>query len=656
MASHTKKNSPLSYHTYLFEEGTDSRAYEFLGAHPERRAGLAGAVFRVWAPAARSVSVTGDFNGWDRSRDCMKRLSGGIWERFIPGVRQFDSYKYSVETKSGQIFDKADPYAFHAETRPGTASKVYPLSGYEWNDASWRNYCLEHPVYESPLNIYELHAGSWRRGAHGEFLSYGQLADQLIPYVKQMGYTHIELMPVLEHPLDASWGYQVTGYFAPTSRYGTPWDFMSFVDRCHQAGVGVILDWVPAHFPKDGHGLCWFDGTYLYEYSDILKREHPDWGTLVFDFGRPQVRSFLMSSALFWLDKYHVDGLRVDAVASMLYLDYGRKPGQWRPNVRGGRENLEAVELLRGINQAVFAAFPSALMIAEESTAWPMVTKPTHIGGLGFNLKWNMGWVNDMLHYTGLDPIARQYNHKDITFSFMYAFSENFVLPVSHDEVVHGKYSLLSKMPGSYEEKFAGVRVFCAYMMGHPGKKHLFMGAEIGQFIEWDENKELDWLLLDYDMHRKLMHFFERLNAFYLENEPLWQLDFSWEGFEWLCQDDAQSNFVAFLRRDKKGNELVVCANFSPVLREGYRLGVPEAGVYEEVFSTDCEQFGGLGRCGPKAIQADAQPWHGRTHSVALTLPPLGAVFLRRQTPAAAAPDTPCLVHTAQDRPEITGP
>ena len=628
MASHEKTDGKLEFHTYLFGQGTDCRAYEFLGAHFENRDKKDGAVFRVWAPGARSVSVIGDFNAWDREKSPMNQMPGGIWELFVEGIREFAAYKYAVETADGKIAEKADPYAFHAETRPGTASKAYELTGFSWDDAGWLAYRAEHPVYGSPLNIYELHAGSWRRNENGDFLTYGQLADALIPYVKEMGYTHIELLPILEHPLDASWGYQVTGYFAPTSRYGAPKDFMSFINRCHLAGVGVILDWVPSHFPKDAFGLSSFDGTYLYEYGDILKREHPEWGTLVFDYGRAQVRSFLISSALFWMDKYHMDGLRVDAVASMIYLDYARKPHQWRPNIHGGRENLEAVDFLRRLNEAVFASFPDALMIAEESTAWPMVTKPAYIGGLGFNLKWNMGWMNDMLHYTSLDPILRQYNHKDVTFSFMYAFSENFILPISHDEVVHGKKSLLDKMPGSYEEKFAGVRVFYAYMLAHPGKKLMFMGSELGQFIEWDEKKELDWLLLNYPMHRKLHAFFKALNAFYLNYPALWQQDFSWQGFEWIMSDGNLSNAVAFLR---KGGEdgLVFACNFSPVVRGGFRIGVPWNGVYDEVLNTDREEFGGWGHVNTGGVSAQEIPWHGRPFSAEVTLPPLGAVFFR---------------------------
>ena len=628
MAEEQKKTE--SYHAYLFHEGSDSRAYEFMGAHFVNQDGADGVVFRVWAPNAREVGVAGDFNDWDAAKDPMKRISNGVWELFISGLKQYDSYKYAIGTAAGEVLLKADPYAFHAETRPQTASKVFKLDGYEWGDENWMRYRAGHAVYAQPLNIYEMHLGSWLRGEDGQTLDYGRIADQIVPYVKEMGFTHIELMPVMEHPFDGSWGYQVTGYFAPSARYGTPKDFMRFVDKCHQAGVGVILDWVPAHFPKDAYGLYEFDGTCCYEYTDPMKRERPDWGTRVFDYGRNEVRSFLISSALFWLEKYHVDGLRVDAVAAMLYLDYGKKAGEWRPNIHGGHENLEAVSLLRKLNEAVFAAHHDILMIAEESTSWPMVTKPTYLGGLGFNLKWNMGWMNDILHYVQMDPVYRQYNHKDITFSLMYAFSENFVLPISHDEVVHGKGSLLNKMPGYYEDKFAGVRSFYGYMMAHPGKKLIFMGAELGQFTEWSEDRQLDWNLLDYEMHVKLKLFFQKLNLFYLENNTLWAVDFDWKGFEWLCNDDNGGNSVAFARRNKDGDELIAVCNFSPVMHENYRIGVARPGVYTEVLNTDAAEFGGRGCLNHGEIFSEEAPWQGRAQSVALTVPPLSAVYLKR--------------------------
>ena len=632
MAGSTKKSVDLPL--YLFHEGTNFRAYAFYGAHPAKRGRGAGYVFRVWAPHAKSVSVVGDFNGWDRTQNPMERLGDADWECYIGRLQPFDNYKYSIEAPDGRILLKADPFAFHAETAPNTASKLYDLSGFEWHDAAWQTHKKERALYKSPINIYEVHLGSWRRYADGTYFDYHKLADELIPYVKGMGYTHIELMPITEHPFEGSWGYQVTGYFAPTSRYGTPHDFMAFVDRCHEAGLGVLLDWVPAHFPKDAHGLYEFDGTICYEYDDIQKREHAGWGTRVFDYGKTEVQSFLVSSALFWLEQYHIDGLRVDAVASMLYLDYDREQWQWSPNAFGGRENLEALALIRKLNEAVFAAFPDAMMIAEESTSWPLVTKPTDVGGLGFNFKWNMGWMNDMLQYMSLDPIYRKYNHDKLTFSFFYAFSENFILPISHDEVVHGKCSLISKMPGYYDDKFASVRAFLGYMIAHPGKKLLFMGQEFGQFIEWDYQKELDWLLLGYDTHTKLKHYVATLNRFYLDNKPLWDNDNSWEGFGWISHDDNTQNIISFRRIAEDGSELIAVLNFSPVLREDYRIGVPGSGKYVEAFNSDAADFGGWGNHNPDEIIPEPIPLHGFEQSVSLTLPPLSLLFLREKNPA----------------------
>ena len=612
---------------------TDPRLWKHMGSHPCSRDGQAGYQFRVWAPHARQVCLMGDFNGWDAAALPMDPAADGIWELFVPGLKDYDAYKYAVHTQDGRVLAKADPYAFHAETRPGTASKCYDLDGYVWGDKSWLTWRAGHPVYDHPLNIYEVHLGSWRRTGEGEFLSYRDMAQWLVPYVKEMGYTQVELLPVTEHPLDDSWGYQCTGYFAATSRFGVPHDFMYLVDELHQAGVGVILDWVPAHFPKDAFGLYEFDGQPLYEYADLRKGEHADWGTRVFDYGRSEVRDFLIASALFWLEEYHIDGLRVDAVASMLYLDYGRQDGQWVANQYGGHENLEAVEFLRRLNEAVFADHPDALMIAEESTAWPMVSAPTYEGGLGFNLKWNMGWMNDICHYIKMDPYFRQFNHKDITFSLMYAFSENFVLPLSHDEIVHMKGSLLNKMPGTDEEKYAGVRAFYLYMLTHPGKKLIMMGSEFGQWNEWHFEQSLDWHLLeqqdeDGERHRQLQRFFRAANAFYLASPPLWQQDFSWEGFRWICADDAPGNTAIFLRFDKKGRALLVAVNFSPVFRAGYRIGVPWSGRYQEVFTTDLPEFGGAGRRNAPMKSAYI-PCHGLEQSLQVDLPPMGAVILK---------------------------
>ena len=628
-----------------FSKGQSVRAQEFLGSHPAVVDGQAGWTFRVWAPHAQSVAVMGDFNGWNDSDHPMRPLEGGVWEAFLPGLQQYDNYKYAVHTRDGRVLAKSDPYAFHAETRPGTASKLYDLSGYQWGDQGWMDYRKGNPIYQKPLNIYEVHLGSWRRTADDQMLSYRDIGKYLVPYVKEMGFTHVELLPVTEHPLDASWGYQCTGYFAATSRFGTPHDFMWLVDQLHQAGIGVILDWVPAHFPKDAFGLYEFDGEPCYEYADPRKGEHADWGTRVFDYARNEVRSFLFSSALFWLEQYHVDGLRVDAVASMLYLDYGRQGGQWTPNVFGGHENLEAVDFLQQLNGHIFMAHPDVMMIAEESTAWPRVSHPVGEGGLegglGFNLKWNMGWMNDILHYIKLDPYFRQFNHKDITFSLMYAFSENFVLPLSHDEVVHMKGSLINKMPGTNEEKFAGVRVFYTYMLAHPGKKLLMMGTEFGQWNEWHFEHSLDWHLLDPEAewakpHRQLQQFFKQANALYLAHPELWELDFSWEGFEWIEANDNQANTVAFLRKDAKGDALVIVCNFSPVDRTGYTVGVPVPGAYTCIFSTDDPTFGGKGLGDTQPVKSQYNESQGKEQSITLKLPAMSAAIYRctRKFPA----------------------
>ena len=621
---------------FHFLQGNNCHAQDYLGAHPANVDGQDGYVFRVWAPHAKGVSVMGDFNDWNEDSHPMNRLDGGVWELFIPGMKQYDTYKYAVHARDGRVLAKSDPYAFHAETRPGNASKLYDLSGYQWGDQKWLEYRKSHTVYHSPLNIYEMHLGSWRRTGEGAFLSYRDIANSLVPYVKEMGFTHVELMPITEHPLDASWGYQCTGYFAATSRFGIPHDLMYLIDQLHQAGIGVILDWVPAHFPKDAFGLYEFDGEPCYEYADPRKGEHADWGTRVFDYDRKEVRSFLFSSALFWLEQYHIDGLRVDAVASMLYLDYSRQSGEWVPNKYGGHENLEAIDFLRTLNTHIFVPHPDVLMIAEESTAWPLVSHPVEEGGLGFNLKWNMGWMNDITHYMKLDPYFRQFNHKDITFSLMYAFSENFILPLSHDEVVHMKGSFLNKIPGPYEEKFAGVRAFYTYMLTHPGKKLLMMGSEFGQWNEWHYEYSLDWHLMENKENRDIKAFFQAANAFYLENKPLWDLDFSWEGFQWICADDNQNNCASFLRKDSKGDFILAVCNFSPVHRPGYRLGVPYRGTYQCVFNSDDERFGGSGLGDKEPLSSEDIPMHGQDQSLVIDIPPMSGVIYRctRKKPA----------------------
>ncbi len=613
---------------YVFHQGRNFKAQEFLGAHKVEDGKY---VFRVWAPNASAVFVTGTFNDWAEDTIPMTRLNeGGVWEAYADGVKNYDSYKYLIYTPEGRRNFKADPYAIHAETRPGTASKIFE-GNYQWRDKSWLKKRRESSVYKSPVNIYEVHLGSWRRYEDLNPLSYCDLASELVSYAKNMGYTHIELLPVSEYPFDGSWGYQVTGYFAVTSRYGTPDDFKYFVDECHRAGLGVILDWVPAHFPKDAHGLADFDGRPVYEYADPKKGEHLQWGTKIFDFGKNEVQSFLISNACFWLEEYHIDGLRVDAVASMLYLDYGREDGQWIPNKNGGNENLEAVAFMRQLNETVFREHPDVLMVAEESTSWPMVSKPVFMGGLGYNFKWNMGWMNDILKYFSLDGIYKKYNHDLITFSFFYAFSENFVLPISHDEVVHGKGSLINKIPGNYNEKFAGVRAFLGYMYAHPGKKLLFMGTEFGQFIEWDYKKGLDWLLLDYEMHVYLQDYTRELNKFYKKNSPLWEIDYSWEGFNWIVSDDNDNSVIAFTRTDEEGNTLVAICNLTPVLRKDYRIGVPEAEGYELVFNSDARKFGGSGERLRKNYTPQEGQMHGYEQYISLTLPPMSTMYLRKK-------------------------
>ena len=611
----------------LFYSGRDCRAFDYMGAHPFVQDGEQGYLFRVYAPEAKKVSVMGEFNDWNRDADYMTRDEQGIWEKFIPNIPEYAAYKYSVWAKSGDVFDKSDPYGFHFETRPGNATKAYDLDGYEWGDASWLDWRKKHLPYSNPVNIYECHLGSWKMHEDGNFYSYRQLADELVPYVKEMGYTHIEFMPLTEYPFDGSWGYQVIGYFAATSRYGTPKDLMYLIDKAHQAGLGVIMDWVPAHFPKDGCGLVEFDGSHLYEYADPLKMEHKEWGTRVFDYGKVSTRNLLFSSAMFWIEKFHMDGLRVDAVASMLYLDYNRQ-GEWRPNVHGGRENLEAVDFLRLLNEYILTDHPDVMMIAEESTAWPMVTKPGYDGGLGFNFKWNMGWMNDMLCYCSADPFFRKDMHDKITFSFMYAFSENYILPLSHDEVVHGKCSLISKMPPPYENQFGGLRALYGYMTAHPGKKMLFMGGEFAQFSEWAYQRGLDWMLLDYPAHRQMQAYVKALNHFYLATPHLWEQDTDWRGFEWISHEDNRNNIIAFRRVAKDGSDIVVVVNFSPEEQQEYRIGVPITGTYEEIFTSDKTEFGGSGMANGK-LKTENKPMHGQEQSIVLKIPRFGVLFFK---------------------------
>lgn len=619
--------STIQHPVNLFHRGVNYKSYELLGCHAHSTDEAEGYIFRVWAPNAKSVKVVGDFNKWDTNAPSMNKISAeGIWEYFVAGVQIYDTYKYYIEKPDGSFVYKADPFGFHMETRPGTASKIYDLDGFNWTDGRYFSVKKRKDVLKEPINIYEVQLGSWKKHKDESYLTYNELTEKLLPYVKEMGYTHIEMMPISEYPYDPSWGYQVTGYYAPTSRYGTPHDFMNLVNTAHQLGIGIILDWSVAHFPKDENGLYEFDGTCCYEYNDALKNEHPDWQTRIFDYGRNEVMSFLISNACFWLEKYHVDGIRVDAVASMLYLDYGRRGGEWRPNIHGSNENLEAIEFLRKLNEAVFAQQPHVLMMAEESTAFPLVTKPGFTGGLGFNYKWNMGWMNDMLDYMKTDPLYRKGNHSKLTFSLTYAFSENYVLPLSHDEVVHGKGSLLTKMPGEYDQKFDNLRAFFGFMMAHPGKKLNFMGNEWAQFVEWNYSKELDWCLLEYEKHQQMQRFVKDLNLFYLEHSQLWQNDADWEGFKWISHDDADQSVITFRRIDCKGQELIIVCNFCPVQRDDYRIGVPYQGVYTPVFSSDAAEYGGKGVV-VEAVSSEEIPFHGYEDSMSLTLPAMSTVY-----------------------------
>ncbi|HQE24764.1 MAG TPA: 1,4-alpha-glucan branching protein GlgB [Candidatus Atribacteria bacterium] len=623
---------------HLFNEGTYHFAYERLGAHLLEVGGIKGAYFSVWAPNARRVSVVGDFNHWDGRVHQMRVLgSSGVWEIFIPQVEEGAKYKFEIKTKEGSLLLKSDPYAFFSELRPATASIVYHLSPFPWQDEEWMESRKSRDLLASPWSIYEVHLGSWKRGEDNSFLNYRDLAHQLVAYVKEMGFTHIELLPIAEHPFDASWGYQVTGYFAPTSRFGTPQDFQYFVDYCHREGIGVILDWVIAHFPKDAHGLGRFDGTALYEHLDPRRGEHPHWGSYIFNYGRNEVRTFLVSNAFYWLREYHIDALRVDAVASMLYLDYGRKEGEWMPNPYGGKENLEAIDFLHYLHENVYYYFPGIATIAEESTAWPGVTLPPYLGGLGFLFKWNMGWMNDFLTYISKDPIHRKYHHQNLTFPLLYAFSENFILPISHDEVVHGKRNLIDKMPGDWWQKFANVRLSLATMLGYPGKKLLFMGTEFGQWREWNHDEELDWFLLGYETHRQLQKLAKDLNHLYTIEKSLFELDYSWQGFEWIDCNDADNSVISFIRKSEDpGDFLVFVCNFTPVPRFNYQIGVPREGFYQEILNTDSEIYGGsnLGNWG--GVWTESISRHGQPFSLNLTLPPLGSLILKwRGTPGS---------------------
>lgn len=623
-----------AYSTYLFHQGTNFNSDRLFGAHFLSWRRKPAVRFCVWAPHARQISVVGDFNQWDPTATPMQRteVDQDIWAAYVPGLPEGALYKYAITGPSGEICFKSDPYGFAAEVRPHTASKVSRLR-YVWRDQKWLKNRRNYDSYHSPMLIYEMHPGSWRRGEGGKELSYREIAEPLVRYLTEMHYTHVELMPLCEYPFDGSWGYQATGYFAATSRYGEPEDLMYLIDELHRQGIGVILDWVPGHFCKDAHGLRRFDGDTLYESGNPQLAENKDWDTLNFDYGRPEVRSFLISSACFWLEQFHLDGLRIDSVANMLYLDYGKKQGDWWPNRLGGRENLEAVEFLQALNKAVFALRPQMLMIAEESTSWPLVSKPTEQGGLGFNYKWNMGWMNDLLQYTAADFGQRSQMHDHLTFSLCYAFAENFILPLSHDEVVHGKRSLLDKMPGDYWQKFAGLRAFYGYWMSHPGKKLLFMGGEFGQFIEWKFDDSLDWHLLDYPMHKQLHDYVRALNAFYTAHPEFWEIDDDWKGFEWISCDDRKNSVISYYRRrkEKKGKreETIVICNFTPQVLADYRIGVDTPGEYTEVFNSDASRFGGSDVKNKSALRSEAVPWHGRKQSLAVTLPPLAILYLK---------------------------
>ena len=608
----------------LFLSGQETHAYRYMGCHREVRNGQPGYVFRVWAPHAKSVHIAGSFNDWRTDAFPMQRTEGGIFEAYTHDAQELDAYKYYIETPWGECRWKADPYGFYTANLPDTSSRIFTLGGYRWNDGAYRRAQARRKLMQNPINIYEVHPGSWRRKDDGGYYTFRELADILIPYVCDMGYTHIELTPIAEYPYDPSWGYQVTGYYAPTSRYGTPADLMAFVDACHQAGIGVIMDWVPGHFPKDAQGLYEFDGQCCYELSDPMMNEHPQWTTRLFDYGRPEVLSFLVSNAVYWISEYHLDGLRVDAVASMLYLDFGRT--EWRPNRDGGNLNLEAIAFLQKVNTAVRAVRSNVIMAAEDSSTFPHITGPVSEGGLGFTMKWNMGWMNDVLRYMAKDPIYRKYHHNNLTFAMTYTYTENFILPLSHDEVVHLKCSMIEKMPGYYDDKFANLRTLYGFQMSHPGKKLNFMGNEFAQFVEWDEKKQLDWFLLGYDRHRQMQAWVRDLNRFYLKNRPLWQNDTDWGGFQWIEPDDRDNSVIAYRRIDRKGHEIIAVCNFCPVLREHYRLGLPKKGCYLPVLCSDYPAYGGNG-VPLYMVRTEPVPSHGQEQSAEFTLPPLSITF-----------------------------
>jgi 1,4-alpha-glucan branching enzyme len=628
---------------HLFSEGKHWHAYRVMGAHVHEVDGIAGIRFAVWAPNAARVSVVGDFNRWDgRSHPMRVRPGSGVWELFVPDLAPGSYYKFEIRNRdSGQVFLKSDPYGRHFELRPGTASIAEAPTHFQWHDSDWLERRAALDWQHAPMSVYEVHLGSWQRGMEGEFLNYRELAHRLVDHVAALGFSHIELLPITEHPFDLSWGYQTTGYYAPTSRFGTPDDFRYFVDHCHRHGIGVLLDWVPAHFPKDAHGLAWFDGTPLYEHADPRRGEHLDWSTLIYNFNRHEVKNFLLSSALYWLEEFHLDGLRVDAVASMLYLDYSRKEGEWIPNQYGGRENLEAIAFLRELNEVTHGQCPGALIMAEESTSWPQVSRPTWLGGLGFDLKWNMGWMNDTLRYMARDPVHRKYHHDMLTFSMLYAFTENFLLPFSHDEVVHGKGSMLNKMPGDEWQRFANLRLLYTYMFTHPGKKLLFMGCEFAQGVEWNAAQNLDWYVLDYPFHQGVMRLVGDLNRLYHRSPALYEYEFEWQGFDWVDCHDAEQSVLSFLR--KSDDEfLVVIVNFTPVPREDYRIGVPESGQYQEILNSDSDFYGGsnVGN-GGRDLLAEEKEWMGRPYSLNVTIPPLASIVLERvpeEPPSAAEP------------------